>query len=171
MQNEVVVTPNASRGGLLVWWPTRGVNLSSFWGVPDMGWAWAERGLNMSCLEWHHITLQLSTLNSAHLRGDQSLVWRDLKQNKNENPFGFLCTYNVLPYVIRRCHTEVCDSRKSTFIYQWKHNWRAVHTYDNYLYKMPIPEFGFMGVLHFNAKKIWEFRKKARVGTFLYGNQ
>ena len=75
-----VVTPNASRGGLLVWWSTRDVNLISIWGVPNMGWAWAERGLNMGYLQWHVFWTQFF-IEIRGVRGHTRLIKKASRRN------------------------------------------------------------------------------------------
>ena len=47
--NRWVWHPNSCWYAVLVSWRMLCVNFSSFWGVPNMGWIWAERGLSMGC--------------------------------------------------------------------------------------------------------------------------
>ena len=51
--NRWVWHPNSCWYAVLVSWRMLCVNFSSFWGVPNMGWIWAERGLSMGCLDGH----------------------------------------------------------------------------------------------------------------------
>ena len=60
----------------VVWWPTRGINLSSIWGVPNIGWAWAEYGLS-----WRTYCVA---------------VFMDIRK-RNPNRFFFMKLFQVCP--------------------------------------------------------------------------
>ena len=74
--NRWVWHPNSCWYAVLVSWRMLCVNFSSFWGVPNMGWIWAERGLSVSmgCLDGHPINMCYDA------KWPKSAIWpRDLR--------------------------------------------------------------------------------------------